>query len=127
MKLQNIQEVEEFRKVVHQGKGRVYLESLEGDIFNLKSAMSEYVALGRLLSEQGDSLELFADSKEDEALLLNFLGRLDESLLGEHAFHGVVCVRENRIVKGNGVWKRRCGWRGVYAECVVESVMGGVY
>ena len=78
MKLQNIQEVEEFRKVVHQCKGRVYLESLEGDIFNLKSAMSEYVALGRLLSEQGDSLELFADSKEDEALLLNFLGRLDE-------------------------------------------------
>ena len=66
------------RKVVHQCKGRVYLESLEGDIFNLKSAMSEYVALGRLLSEQGDSLELFADSKEDEALLLNFLGRLDE-------------------------------------------------
>ena len=77
MKLQNIQEVEEFRKVVHQCKGRVYLESLEGDIFNLKSAMSEYVALGRLLSEQGDSLELFADNKEDEALLLNFLGRLD--------------------------------------------------
>ena len=69
MKLQNIQEVEEFRKVVHQCKGRVYLESLEGDIFNL---------LGRLLSEQGDNLELFADSKEDEALLLNFLGRLDE-------------------------------------------------
>ena len=67
------------------------------------------------------------DSKEDEALLLNFLGRLDESLLGEHAFHGVVCVRENRIVKGNGVWKRRCGWRGVHAECVVESVMGDVY
>ena len=64
MKLQNIQEVEEFRKVVHQCKGRVYLESLEGDIFNLKSAMSEYVALGRLLSEQGDSLELFADSNE---------------------------------------------------------------
>ena len=56
-----------------------------------------------------------------------FLGRLDESLLGEHTFHGVVCVRENRIVKGNGVWKRRCGWRGVHAECVVESVMGGVY
>ena len=66
MKLQNIQEVEEFRKVVHQCKGRVYLESLEGDIFNLKSAMSEYVALGRLLSEQGDSLELFASNREDE-------------------------------------------------------------
>ena len=78
MKLQNIQEVEEFRKVVHQCKGRVYLESLEGDIFNLKSAMSEYIALGRLLSEQGDSLELFASNHEDEGLLLSFLAKLDK-------------------------------------------------
>ena len=78
MKLQNIQEVEEFRKVVHQCKGRVYLESLEGDIFNLKSAMSEYIALGRLLSEQGDSLELFASNREDEGLLLAFLAKLDK-------------------------------------------------
>ena len=78
MKLQNIHEVEDFRKVIHQCKDDVFLKSQEGDVFNLKSAMSEYVALGRLLSEQGDSLELFADSKEDEALLLNFLGRLDE-------------------------------------------------
>ena len=78
MKLQNIHEVEDFRKVVHQCKDDVFLKSQEGDVFNLKSAMSEYIALGRLLSEQGDSLELFADSKEDEALLLNFLGRLDE-------------------------------------------------
>ena len=78
MKLQNIHEVEDFRKVIHECKNNVYLKSQEGDVFNLKSAMSEYVALGRLLSEQGDSLELFADSREDEALLLNFLGRLDQ-------------------------------------------------
>ena len=78
MKLQNIHEVEDFRKVIHECKNNVYLKSQEGDVFNLKSAMSEYVALGRLLSEQGDSLELFADSREDEALLLKFLGRLDQ-------------------------------------------------
>ena len=78
MKLKNIHEVEEFRNVVHQCKDRVYLESPEGDVFNLKSAMSEYIALGRLLSEQGDSLELFADNKEDEVLLLNFLVQLDQ-------------------------------------------------
>ena len=77
MKLQNIHEVEEFRNAIHQCKGKVYLESLEGDVFNLKSAMSEYIALGRLLSEQGDSLELFADRREDEARLLKFLGELD--------------------------------------------------
>ena len=61
MKLQNIHEVEDFRKVIHQCKDDVFLKSQEGDVFNLKSAMSEYIALGRLLSEQGDSLELFAD------------------------------------------------------------------
>lgn len=76
MKLINIQEVEQFRGVIHQCKGNVYLKSQEGDIFNLKSAMSEYIALGRLLSEQGDSLELFADLREDEALLLGFLHEL---------------------------------------------------
>lgn len=78
MKLQNIHEVEDFRKVIHECKNNVYLKSQEGDVFNLKSAMSEYVALGRLLSEQGDSLELFADSREDEALLLKFLADLDK-------------------------------------------------
>lgn len=78
MKLINIQEVEQFRNVIHQCRGNVYLKSPEGDIFNLKSAMSEYIALGRLLSEQGDSLELFADLREDEALLLGFLHELAE-------------------------------------------------
>lgn len=77
MKLVNIKEVEQFRKVVHECEGDVYLKSNEGDVFNLKSAMSEYIALGRLLSEQGDSLELFADRREDEARLLHFLGELD--------------------------------------------------
>lgn len=78
MKLQNIHEVEDFRKVIHECKNNVYLKSQEGDVFNLKSAMSEYIALGRLLGEQGDSLELFADSREDEALLLKFLADLDK-------------------------------------------------
>lgn len=78
MKLVNIHEVEEFRKVIHECEGNVLLKSQEGDVFNLKSAMSEYIALGRLLGEQGDSLELFADRREDEARLLNFLNHLDK-------------------------------------------------
>ena len=67
MKLKNIKEVEEFRKVIHTCTGDVYLKSQDGDVFNLKSALSEYIALGQLLSEQGDNLELFADKREDEA------------------------------------------------------------
>ena len=42
----------------------------EGDIFNLKSSMSRYIAIGRLIEEQGDTLELFADRKEDQARLM---------------------------------------------------------
>ena len=64
--------------MIHECEGNVLLKSQEGDVFNLKSAMSEYVALGRLLSEQGDSLELFASNREDEGLLLSFLAKLDE-------------------------------------------------
>ena len=68
MKLKNIKEVEEFRKVIHNCTGDVYL----------KSALSEYIALGQLLSEQGDNLELFADKREDEAKLISFLAELDK-------------------------------------------------
>ena len=78
MKLQNIHEVEDFRNVIHQCKDDVFLKSQEGDVFNLKSAMSEYIALGQLLSEQGDNLELFADKREDEAKLISFLAELDK-------------------------------------------------
>ena len=81
MKLQNIHEVEDFRKVIHQCKDDVFLKSQEGDVFNLKSAMSEYIALGRLLSEQGDSLELFASRREDEARLIAFLNEIDQDEL----------------------------------------------
>ena len=78
MKLKNIKEVEEFRKVIHACTGDVYLKSQDGDVFNLKSALSEYIALGQLLSEQGDNLELFADRREDEARLISFLAELDK-------------------------------------------------
>ena len=78
MKLRNIKEVEEFRKVIHSCTGDVYLKSQDGDVFNLKSALSEYIALGQLLSEQGDNLELFADRREDEARLIEFLANLDK-------------------------------------------------
>ena len=78
MKLKNIEEVEAFRNAVRACTGDVYLKSVDGDVFNLKSALSEYIALGRLLSEQGDSLELFASNREDEAQLLGFVEDLYE-------------------------------------------------
>lgn len=78
MQLTNVKDVKKFIETVNACEHGVYLKSLEGDVFNLKSSMSQYIAIGRLLEESGDSLELFADSKEDEMRLLNFLRELND-------------------------------------------------
>ncbi len=96
MKLKNIKEVEEFRKVIHECEGDVYLKSPEGDVFNLKSSLSEYIALGRLLGEAGDTLELFASRREDEAKLMAFLNEVDRDELKKmDEFIGKICKEKN--------------------------------
>lgn len=80
MKLTNISNVEKFVKTVEACTGNVYLKSPEGDVFNLKSSMSRYVAIGRLIEESGDSLELFADRREDEAALMKMIEEMPECL-----------------------------------------------
>ena len=77
MRLTSVKDVHKFMQVINDCEHNVYLKSQEGDVFNLKSSMSEYIAIGRLLEENGDSLELFADSREDEARLINFLYELE--------------------------------------------------
>lgn len=78
MRLTNTMDVEKFISVINECKSNVYLKSLEGDVFNLKSSMSQYVAIGRLVGEFGSTLELFASEKEDEIRLLNFLDKLSD-------------------------------------------------
>ena len=76
MKLSNMTDVQKFTAAVNACQGDVYLKSVEGDVFNLKSSLSQYIAIGRLIEESGDNLELFAQTREDELLLLNMLGEL---------------------------------------------------
>ena len=76
MKLSNIKDVQKFIEAVNACENDVYLKSVEGDVFNLKSSLSQYIAIGRLLEESGDNLELFAQTREDELVLLNMLGEL---------------------------------------------------
>lgn len=79
MRLTNMKDVQKFMAAIQDCEHGVYLKSLEGDVFNLKSSMSQYVAIGRLIEESGDTLELFADSREDEARLLQMLNELEEN------------------------------------------------
>lgn len=72
MRLTKAIEVEDFLKATKNAKDNVYLRSVYGDCYNLKSALSAYVAIGALLGEHGDELELFCDSKEDERFFCRF-------------------------------------------------------
>jgi len=73
MRLTNVKDVQKFIDAVNDCNYNVYLKSPEGDVFNLKSSLSQYVAIGRLVQESGDLLELFADNREDEYRLLEYL------------------------------------------------------
>jgi len=77
MKLANVTDVQKFIEAVNACQDDVYLKSQEGDVFNLKSSLSQYIAIGRLLEESGDALELFAQTPEDEALLLALMKDLN--------------------------------------------------
>lgn len=73
MKIKNINQVKEFLTAVEKCKGDVWLESLDGNKYNLKSELSQYIAIAALLRERGDQLELFCSLKDDEPYMLQFL------------------------------------------------------
>ena len=78
MKLTKISQEEDFLAIVNTCKGDVILTSQYGDKYNMKSLLTQYVAIGALLGERGDALELFCSSKEDEAKFLKFFNENPE-------------------------------------------------
>ena len=53
-------------------KGDVHLRSQYGDDFNLKSRLTQYIAISAMAAENGDALELFCDCRDDEQHFLRF-------------------------------------------------------
>lgn len=79
MKL-NTENLENFMRVVKSCKGPVYLTDWELDSngnynfqLNLKSTLSMYVGIGKLLGEYGDWFEIHASNREDEVKIINFM------------------------------------------------------
>lgn len=72
MKLRNIKQVNDFLFAVDKCQHEVWLESKEGDKLSLKSPLSQYVAIGALLSERGNELELFCSDSKDEINFYKF-------------------------------------------------------
>ncbi len=74
MKVTNITNIDAFFKVIDACSGKVELVTNEGDRLNLKSKLSQYVALANVFSDgKIDELELVAYEKEDVQKLINFM------------------------------------------------------
>lgn len=80
MKLKKEIEITDFLSAVKQAKGEVWLESTQGDKYNLKSTLSRYVAIGALIENHGDELELFCSMPGDEGLFYNFFKKHPDTL-----------------------------------------------
>ena len=74
MKIQNIDDVEAFFKMIDTCTGTVELVTGEGDRLNLKSKLSQYVSLANIFSDgQIDELEIIAAEPKDVEKLVNFM------------------------------------------------------
>lgn len=80
MKFKTQEEVKEFLAIVDKCKGEVILTSKYGDKYNLKSILTQYIAIGALLGNRGDELELFCSNKEDEQKFFKFFYEKPEIL-----------------------------------------------
>ena len=65
----NVDAIHAFLDAVAACKGEVYLKSREGDVFNLKSSLSQYIAIGKLLEESGNAVVLSAEDPLEEKQL----------------------------------------------------------
>lgn len=74
MKVMNITDINAFFKMIDSCKGRVELVTGEGDRLNLKSKLSQYVALANVFSDgMIEELELVAHEPEDVERLVSFM------------------------------------------------------
>lgn len=75
--LKNVTNIEAFRAAVRLCKGDVILCSADGrETFNLKSTLSEYMAIAELAKDHGDEWEIFCLDKSDEQYMLKFFNDL---------------------------------------------------
>ena len=74
MKVENIKDIDKFFSVINSCKGRVELVTGEGDRLNLKSKLTQYVALANIFSNgEIPQMEIIASEKEDVDKLLNVM------------------------------------------------------
>lgn len=71
--LKNVKDLDAFRAAVAECKDDVILrKNDESEEFNMKSALSAFIAWGKLADVHGDQYEIFCMNPNDEANLLKY-------------------------------------------------------
>lgn len=85
MIVKTLEDVEEFLSAVQKCDGPVYLTDWKLDMngnynfsVNLKSPLSTYVGIEKLLSVEGDWMEVHCSTPHDEAIIMEFLKKNKE-------------------------------------------------
>ena len=97
--LKNENEINFFTEVISQCKSDVYLTDWQDEnepnsiIINLKSPLSLYVGISKLISDKGDWFEIHCYNREDEQLLLEFFDKLKHNNLG--TIHKITVHEDN--------------------------------
>lgn len=74
MKLFNIERADDFFDVVNSCENKVELVTPQGDRYNLKSKLSQFVALAKVfpMEDKISEVEIVAENPKDTARLLQF-------------------------------------------------------
>lgn len=66
MKMNNISDVQDFVKTIDSCDGQVWMQSVYGDQYNLKSLLTQYLVIGEMVKNHKNDLELFCELTSDE-------------------------------------------------------------
>lgn len=79
MLLKNAHDIDSLLTAISKCRGDVILRNInQYEEFNLKSALSRYIAIGELCKEHGDEWEVFCMDKADEGYMIQFFMELDK-------------------------------------------------
>lgn len=76
MRIRSVQDIEALKEAVGQCSRAVWLESVNGDKYDLKSEFSQYIAIGALIQDTDEQLELFAADPRDQMIMMELAHKL---------------------------------------------------
>ncbi len=76
MTIRNAQQLHVLENAIDNCSHSVWLESVQGDRYDMKDEQSRTEGLGRLMSDSNEELGLFANAREDEVILMHAVRQL---------------------------------------------------